>query len=124
MKLGAVEEVIYSCTMGLYERIPDCKLAMHDNCFNEIQKSMVHDLGSRHNGGSNRLDRLKSYCYHGLRDLCVQTDGAWWRWMYHLSKVLFCCVCVSRVMKGNDSMVCSICYSLFSSYISYYFLDA
>ena len=55
------------------------KLAMHANCFDKIQKSMIHDLGSRHNGGSNRFDRLKSCCHHSLRDLCVHTDGAWWK---------------------------------------------
>ena len=72
-----VEEAYYDCIRGLDERIPDCKLAMHANCFGEIQRSLIHDFGCRHNGGSNRLERLKSHCHHSLRDLCVHIDGAW-----------------------------------------------
>ena len=67
---GGVEEVFYGCLRGLYERIPECKLAMHVNCMDEIQNSTIHDVGSNHNGGSNRLDRLKSCCHHSLRHLC------------------------------------------------------
>ena len=73
-----MEEEIYGCIMGLGGRKPDCKLAIYANYFDEIQKSMVHDLGSR-NGGSNRLDRIKSRCHHSHRDLCVHTDDAWWK---------------------------------------------
>ena len=43
-----VEEVIY--VRGLDGKISDCKLAIHANCFNEIKKNMIHDLGSKHNG--------------------------------------------------------------------------
>ena len=38
MKKEAVEEVIYGCIRGLDGRALDCKLAMHANCFIEIQK--------------------------------------------------------------------------------------
>ena len=60
----------------------DCKLAIYVNCFNEIQKNMIHDLGSRHSGVRNgsdvsSLDKLKSCYHHSLRDMCVHTDGAW-----------------------------------------------
>ena len=79
MKVEAVEEVLYGYIRGSYGRIPDYKLAIHVNCFNEILKSMIHDLGSRQNVGSNRLDRLKSCCHYSLIDLSVQTDGAWWK---------------------------------------------
>ena len=42
-------------------------------------KSMIHDIGSRHNGGSNQLDKLKSFCHHSLGDLCVQNDDVCWK---------------------------------------------
>ena len=48
-----MKEVIYGFTRGLDGRIPDCKLGMHINCFNEIQKSMILDPCSSQNGGSN-----------------------------------------------------------------------
>ena len=35
---GAVEGIICGCVRGLDGIIPDCKLAMHANCFNEIGK--------------------------------------------------------------------------------------
>ena len=39
-KYGAIiEDVIYCFIKGLYRRIPDCKLAMHANCINVIQKA-------------------------------------------------------------------------------------
>ena len=50
-----VEEAYYDCIRGLDERIPDCKLAMHANCFGEIQRSLIHDFDSRHNGGSKAI---------------------------------------------------------------------
>ena len=81
MKGGIVEEAIYGYKKGLDERISDCKLAMHANCFDKMQKSMIHDNSSSHNGNRKRLalspfNKLKSYCHHSLRDLCIQTDGA------------------------------------------------
>ena len=39
MKRGAVETVIYGCIKGLDGRISDCKLAMHAECFHEVQKA-------------------------------------------------------------------------------------
>ena len=47
-------EVIYGCARGLDGRILDCKLSMHANCFHEMRKNMIHDLGSRHDGVTNR----------------------------------------------------------------------
>ena len=44
MKWGAVEEDIHGCVRGLDRKIPNCKLAMHANGFDEILKSMIHDL--------------------------------------------------------------------------------
>ena len=137
MKVGAVEELIYSYIEGLDGRIPHCKLSIHANCFNEIQKSMIHHLGCRRNCGSNRLERLKSCCHHSLRDMCVHRDGAWWKlkkychWKYINDYPDGCLICmksfyvciVSPVdpsiqimkMKGNENekeinncMVCSI----------------
>ena len=124
MKREVLEEVIYGWIRGLEGRIPDCKLAMHANCFNDIWKSMIHDLGSRQNGSSNRLDRLKSYCHHSLRDLHAHTDGAWWKLEKYyqendLSEILLFCVCVWPAKKGNYCMVCSNCCASFPSYISY-----
>ena len=122
-KGGALEQVIYGCVRGFIGRIPDCKHAMNANCFNEIWKSMIHDLGSRHNGVGNRLDRLKSCCHHSLRDLCVQSDGAWW--YCHKKDIgnypdgciiclnAFSVGCVSPVKKGNYCRVHSICFDLF-----------
>ena len=75
----SVKEVIYGCIRGLDGGKTDCKLGMHDKCFGEIQKSMIHDIGSRHNSGSNWLEMLKSCCHHSLRHLCVHTYGAWWK---------------------------------------------
>ena len=130
MKGGTVEEVIYGCIIGLDGRIPDCMLAMHANCFDEIQKSMIHNLCNRHNGHSNRFDVLKSCCHDSLWDVCVHTDGAWWKLnnYCHQKDVgiypdgciiclkFFSVCCVSQVKKG-DFMVCSICCDLFSSSI-------
>ena len=47
IKGGTVKEVMYGCIRGLDGRIPDCMPAMHADCFDEIQKSMIHDLRSR-----------------------------------------------------------------------------
>ena len=51
MKRGAAEAVIYGCIRGLNGTIPDCKLGMHTNCFNEIQQSMILDPCSRQSTG-------------------------------------------------------------------------
>ena len=75
----SMRELIYGCIRGMDGRISDCKLRMHAKCVNEIQQSMTHDVGSRHNSGSNELKMLKSCCHHSLKDLCVHTDGAWWK---------------------------------------------
>ena len=44
MKGGIAKEDIYFCIRGL-GGISECMLAMHANCFNEIWKSMIHDVG-------------------------------------------------------------------------------
>ena len=75
----SVKEVIYSCTRGLDGRISDCKLGMHSKCFDEIQRSLIHDVGSGHSSSSNQLKKLKSCCHHSLKDMHVHTDGAWWK---------------------------------------------
>ena len=72
---GADKAVIYDCIGSLDVRIPYCKLGMHANSFNETQISLILDPYNRQNGGSNRLNRLKS-CHHSLINLCVPTDGA------------------------------------------------
>ena len=96
---------------------------------------MIHDLHSRHNGERNisdvtSLDKLKSCCHNNLRDLCVQTDGAWWKLKMHCHQKdignypdgciiclkSFSTGCVSPEKKGNYCMVGSICYDLLSSH--------
>ena len=77
--MWSVKEVIYGCIRRLDGRVPDCKIRMHGKCFNEIQQSLIHDVGSRHNSDSNQLKLLESCCHHSLRNLCVHTDGAWWK---------------------------------------------
>ena len=74
-----MKEVIYGCKRGLDGIISDCKLGMHAKCFDEIQKSIIHDIGSRHNSGSIQLKIIKSCCHHRIRDFCVYIDGAWWK---------------------------------------------
>ena len=68
-----MEEATYGCIRGLYERIPDCKLAMHSNCFNEVPKIMIDDIGSRHNGGSIKLVDSKTVAITAL-EICVFTQ--------------------------------------------------
>ena len=125
MKRGAVEAVIYGCIRGLDGRIPDCKLGMHAKCFHDIQKSIILDPCIRQSTGNNGLDRLKSCCHHSLKDLCVITDGAWWKkkkyshrkdignypdgCIIHLKSVLVGHVSLRK--KGAHSMVCSIHYN-------------
>ena len=99
-----MREVIYGCISGLDGRITDCKLGMHSKCFDEIEKSMIHDVGSRHNNGRNQLQMLKSCCHHNLRDLCVHTDGAWWK----MKK------CSHQKDIENYPDVCIICLKSFS----------
>ena len=72
------------CIMSIDGYISDCKLAMCASCFDEIKKNMIYHLCSRHNGERNRsdatsFDKCESCCHHSLRDMCVQTDGAWWK---------------------------------------------
>ena len=43
---GVVDKVIYSCVRVLDGRVLDCKVAMHDNCFNEIQKVWLMNLAA------------------------------------------------------------------------------
>ena len=74
-----MKEVIYGCLRGLDVRITDCKLGMHAKCFDEIQRSTIHDIWSRHNCGRKQLKKLNNCCHHSLRDLYVHTDGAWWK---------------------------------------------
>ena len=124
MKRGAVEAVIYGCKRDLDGKISDCKLGMHAMCFHDLPKSIILDPCSRQSTGKNGLDRLKSCCYHRIKDLCVITDGACWK-----KKKYFCrkdighypdgCIiclksfpvgCVSSKKKGTDCMVSSICY--------------
>ena len=50
---------------------------------NKIRKNMTYNLGSKSDSAMNKtcvtsLNRLQS-CYHTLRDLCVHTDGSWWK---------------------------------------------
>ena len=118
------------------------KLGMHAKCFNEIQRSKIHDIGSRHNNGSNHLKMLKSRCHHSLKDLHVHTDGAWWKikkYSHQKDSINYpdgCIIClksffvgcVSAVkkvrqtvkMKGdkNDerTIKCMVCLILFSSF--------
>ena len=73
-----MKKVIHGCIRGLYGRMSDCKLGMHAKCFDEIQQSMIHDVRSRHNSGSNQIKTLKRCCHHSLRDLCLPTDDDAW----------------------------------------------
>ena len=84
MKGVIIEEIIFGCIRGLDGKIPDCKLAMHAKCFNEIRKNMLYNLDSKHDSARNgksltTLERLKSCCHHSPRDFCVLKDGAWWK---------------------------------------------
>ena len=52
------------------------------NYFDEIKKNMSYNLDSKHDSARYgksviTLDIVKSCCHRSLRDLCVQTDGAW-----------------------------------------------
>ena len=51
-----MDEVIYGFVRGLYGRILDCKLAMYINHFDKMQKNMIYDLDTMHNGVRNRSD--------------------------------------------------------------------
>ena len=67
----------------LHEWFDNCNLAMHANCFDEIRKNILYNLESKHDSARNgksvtTLERLKNCCHHSLRDLCIQTDGAFW----------------------------------------------
>ena len=92
----------------------DCKLAMHVNGFNEIQNSMIHDIGIQHYGGSNRLDRIKSCCHHSLRDLCQHTDGAWQKLKkyWHQEDIGNypdgCIICLKSISSGCISAVINL----------------
>ena len=46
---------------SLDRRIPDCKLAMHANCFDKIRKNMLYNLGSKHDSAR----KVKKYDYTG-----------------------------------------------------------
>ena len=52
---------------------------MHAKCFDEIQQSMIIDIGSRHNSGSNHLKMLKSCFHHSLKNLHDHTQSACWK---------------------------------------------
>ena len=69
--------------------------------FHGHTKCTIHDLG---NDGKNKLDTLKSCCHHSLKDLCVQTDGAWWKLKRYCSKLDI----------NNLSGGCMICLKSFS----------
>ena len=101
---GAVKEVIFACVRDLDGRIPDCKFALYANYFNETQIGMIHNLGNRHNGGSNRFDWFKSCCHHSFKDLCIHTESAWWKLKksFHQKDI------------GNYSGGCIICLKSFS----------
>ena len=130
-----MKEVIHGCVRGLGEKIFDCKLAMHANCFDETRKSMIQNLFSRSNGVRNRsdvssLDLFKGYCHYSIKDLCIQTDDAWWKMkkFFHGKDIgiypdgcivclkFFSTVCVLHAKKGNDCMLCSHSYDLFYSH--------
>ena len=58
---------------------------MHANYIDDIRKNTLYNLDSKYDSTRNgknvtTLDRLKSCCHHSLRDLCVHTDGAWWKY--------------------------------------------
>ena len=83
----------------------------HARCFHDIQKSIILDPCSSQSAGNNGLDRLKSFCHHNLKDLCVITDGAWWKKKKHSHKKRHGCIiclksfsvgCVSLRNKGTD----------------------
>ena len=79
-----VEEVIYGCIGGLDGRISDCKLAMHANCFDQIRKNMMNNIGNNHDSTRKGrhvsiLNRLKWCCQHSMRDVYIQPNGAWWK---------------------------------------------
>ena len=120
-----VDEVSYGCVRSLDGRKLDWKLAMHANCFNEIWKNMIQDLGSRQNGIRNRsdvssLNKLKSCCHHSIQDLFVHTDCAWCRLKKYchqkgnfdypdrLIKFIYT-VCILPLKVSNDGMVYSHC---------------
>ena len=65
-----MKEVVYGCIRGLDGRITDCKLGMYVKCFNEKQQSLIHDVGSRHNSGSNQLKMLKIVAITAL-EICI-----------------------------------------------------
>ena len=96
---------------GLDGRISDCELGMRAECFNEIQRSNIHDIGSRYNSGSNQLKMLKCCCRHSLKDLHVHTDGAWWKMKtyYHQKDIVNypdgCIICLKSFSVGCVSAV-------------------
>ena len=140
MKTKAGEAVNYSCIRGLDGRISDCKFRMHVKCFHELEKSFILDPCSRQSTGNNGLDRFKSCCHHSLKNLCVITDGTWWKKKKYshqkdigncsdgciicLKSFSVLCVCIWK--KSTDCMVCSIHYDWFlwlHFCNSYLFLD-
>ena len=118
-----MKEAVYIYIRGLDGRINDCKLGMYAKCFNEIQRCMIHDIGSRHNSDSNQLNKLKSCCHHSLKDLCVHKDGAWWKMKQysHQKDIIYCpdgCIiclksfsvgCVSAVKKATQIVKMEVC---------------
>ena len=129
MKSGAVKEVIYGCIRGLDGRIPECKLGMHANWFNEIKKEWFMILGTGTmvvvidwtDSKSIAITALEIWvctsAWWKLKKYCHQKDIGNYPDEYIISLNFFSVGCVSTGKKGNDCMVCSICYNLFSLYI-------
>ena len=81
-----------------------------------------YQLPAFSDSSSNRLNRLKSCCHYSLRDLCVHTDGAWWKLEnyfiqknvskypdgYIICLTYFSVGCAPPVKKSNKFMVRSI----------------
>ena len=98
----------------LNDRINACKLVMHVRCFDEIQQNMIHDPGSRHNGGSDQLRMLKSCCHNSLKELCVHTHGEWRKrkkYSHHKDIENYpdgCIICLKTLFVGCVSLVTKI----------------
>ena len=75
-------------------------------CFNEIQRSVINNIGCRHNCGSNQLKMLKNCCHHSIKDLHVDTVEAWWKMKkYSQEKVIVnypdgCIICLKSFSAG------------------------
>ena len=82
-KRGVIKDVIYGCVKWFaWKKIglqagKKCKLFKW-NTKKHDSWSWQHS-SMRCGSDVSSLDRLKSCCHHSLRDMCVHTDGAWWK---------------------------------------------